>query len=90
MSILLRSNLFFVLQNVLFPNNIKSFICSFFYLFLYIILYFAVVIDVDEHTKWIKLNVNQVGYYRVNYGDEWQTIAELLRYHPTVTIYFVI
>ncbi|XP_070159038.1 aminopeptidase A isoform X2 [Polyergus mexicanus] len=42
-----------------------------------------VVIDVDEHTKWIKLNVNQVGYYRVNYGNEWQTISELLRYHPT-------
>ncbi|GAB1864921.1 Aminopeptidase [Camponotus japonicus] len=42
-----------------------------------------VVIEVDEHTKWIKLNVNQVGYYRVNYGTEWKPIEELLRTHPT-------
>ena len=42
-----------------------------------------VVIEVDEHTRWIKLNVNQVGYYRVNYGEEWKTYEELLRHHPT-------
>lgn len=42
-----------------------------------------VVIKVDERTKWIKLNVNQVGYYRVNYGEEWETYKELLRHHPT-------
>ncbi|KAL6426361.1 hypothetical protein ACFW04_009103 [Cataglyphis niger] len=40
-------------------------------------------IDVDEHTKWIKLNVNQVGYYRVNYGDEWSPLKKLLQFHPT-------
>ncbi|XP_029160957.1 glutamyl aminopeptidase-like isoform X2 [Nylanderia fulva] len=42
-----------------------------------------VVINVDENTRWIKLNVNQVGYYRVNYEKEWETYTELLRHHPT-------
>ncbi|XP_072747372.1 aminopeptidase A isoform X2 [Anoplolepis gracilipes] len=42
-----------------------------------------VVIEVDQQTKWIKLNVNQVGYYRVNYEEEWKTLEELLQYHST-------
>ncbi|XP_011698185.1 PREDICTED: glutamyl aminopeptidase-like isoform X2 [Wasmannia auropunctata] len=42
-----------------------------------------VVIDVDERTRWFKLNAGQVGYYRVNYNEEWQTYKELLRSNPT-------
>jgi len=42
------------------------------------ILYFTVVIKVDKHTKWIKLNAGQVGFYQVNYKKEWKTFKELL------------
>lgn len=42
-------------------------------------LYFTVTIETDERTKWIKLNAGQVGYYRVNYNEEWITFKELLR-----------
>lgn len=47
-------------------------------------LYFTVTIEVDERTRWIKLNADQVGFYRVNYNEEWITFKELLRSHPTV------
>lgn len=40
-----------------------------------------VAIEVDEHTKWIKLNADQVGFYRVNYNEEWITFKELLHFH---------
>ncbi|XP_024870969.1 glutamyl aminopeptidase-like [Temnothorax curvispinosus] len=40
-----------------------------------------VTIEVDERTRWIKLNAGQVGYYRVNYNEEWITFKELLRAH---------
>jgi len=43
-----------------------------------------VVIEVDERTKWFKLNAGQVGFYRVNYNEEWETFNELLRSHHTV------
>lgn len=49
-------------------------------------LYFTVAIEVDEHTKWIKLNVDQVGFYRVNYDDEWVTFKDLLHSHYMVKI----
>ncbi|EGI70560.1 Glutamyl aminopeptidase [Acromyrmex echinatior] len=42
-----------------------------------------VVIEVDERTKWFKLNAGQVGFYRVNYNEEWETLNELLRSHHT-------
>ncbi|XP_028045976.2 glutamyl aminopeptidase [Monomorium pharaonis] len=38
-----------------------------------------VVIEADEHTNWIKLNAGQVGFYRVNYNEEWKTFQHLLR-----------
>ncbi|KAG5331089.1 AMPE aminopeptidase, partial [Acromyrmex charruanus] len=42
-----------------------------------------VVIEVDERTKWFKLNAGQVGFYRVNYNEEWETFNELLRSRHT-------
>ncbi|KYN43680.1 Glutamyl aminopeptidase [Trachymyrmex septentrionalis] len=42
-----------------------------------------VVIEVDERTKWFKLNAGQVGFYRVNYNEEWETFNELLQSHHT-------
>lgn len=42
------------------------------------------VIEVDERTKWFKLNAGQVGFYRVNYNEEWETFNKLLRSHHTV------
>nr|XP_012217531.1 PREDICTED: glutamyl aminopeptidase-like [Linepithema humile]XP_012217532.1 PREDICTED: glutamyl aminopeptidase-like [Linepithema humile] len=42
------------------------------------------VVEVDANTKWIKFNVDQVGYYRVNYSpQEWTNFTELLRSHHT-------
>ncbi|XP_036146513.1 glutamyl aminopeptidase-like isoform X2 [Monomorium pharaonis] len=38
-----------------------------------------VVIEVDDRTRWFKLNAGQVGYYRVNYNEEWKTFEHLLR-----------
>ncbi|XP_022255971.1 endoplasmic reticulum aminopeptidase 1-like, partial [Limulus polyphemus] len=36
--------------------------------------------SVEEDTKWIKLNVNQTGLYRVMYEEEeWRTFTEVLR-----------
>ncbi|XP_020286525.1 glutamyl aminopeptidase-like isoform X2 [Pseudomyrmex gracilis] len=37
----------------------------------------------NEDTRWIKFNVDQVGYYRVNYNIEWSSLASLLSYHHT-------
>ncbi|KAL0132492.1 hypothetical protein PUN28_000323 [Cardiocondyla obscurior] len=42
-----------------------------------------VTIDVDERITWIKFNAGQVGFYRVNYNNEWVTFKELLRAHHT-------
>lgn len=45
----------------------------------------SVVIDVDQDTEWIKLNVDEVGYYRVNYTmDGWKMFENLLRSQHTV------
>lgn len=36
-------------------------------------------ITVPESTNWIKINKNQVGFYRVNYEiDEWKKLSEAL------------
>ncbi|XP_032666261.1 glutamyl aminopeptidase isoform X1 [Odontomachus brunneus] len=38
------------------------------------------LIELDEPTEWIKFNVDQVGYYRVNYHlEDWKTLCNLLR-----------
>ncbi|KYQ54762.1 Glutamyl aminopeptidase [Trachymyrmex zeteki] len=44
------------------------------------------VIQVDRHTKWIKLNAGQIGFYQVNYKKEWKTFKELFRsYHTKIS-----
>lgn len=55
-----------------------------FLVFYFKFLYLTVVIDADEYTKWIKLNAGQVGFYRVNYNNEWTTFEDLLQSHHTV------
>ena len=36
-------------------------------------------IDVEPGTEWVKLNVGQYGFYRVNYPpDQWTTLAQIL------------
>lgn len=43
--------------------------------------HFTVLIEIDETIEWIKFNVDQVGYYRVNYrSEEWDTLRNLLQY----------
>ncbi|XP_011637436.2 LOW QUALITY PROTEIN: glutamyl aminopeptidase-like [Pogonomyrmex barbatus] len=42
-----------------------------------------VVLEVDENVKWIKFNTGQVGYYRVNYEEDWISFQHLLRDHHT-------
>lgn len=44
------------------------------------------VIQVDRHTKWIKLNAGQIGFYQVNYKKEWKTFKELFRSYHTVKL----
>lgn len=41
-------------------------------------IYISVQIKVDPEVSWIKLNVNQKGYYRVNYEPAmWDQLADL-------------
>lgn len=47
---------------------------------IFVKLHFTVLIELDEPTEWIKFNVDQVGYYRVNYRlEEWRILCSLLR-----------
>jgi glutamyl aminopeptidase len=47
-----------------------------------------VIITLDEPVDWIKFNVNQVGYYRVNYNElEWKTLLNILHSKPEVSIF---
>lgn len=56
--------------------------------FIYI---FIVLVELDKPVEWIKFNVDQVGYYRVNYRpEEWETLRSLLRYTHKVKIYITL
>lgn len=53
---------------------VRNFILNTFLFFPYIEL-----ITVPKDTNWIKINKNQVGFYRVNYEiDEWKKLSEAL------------
>ena len=42
-------------------------------------------IKLNEPIEWIKINCDQVGYYRVNYEPaDWQAIHEILRWNHKV------
>ena len=39
----------------------------------------------DPNTQWVKGNVGQTGFYRVNYPDEnWKLLAEQLQFNHSV------
>lgn len=43
-----------------------------------------ILITLNEDVDWIKFNMNQKGYYRVNYEPEmWQSISNALKKNPT-------
>lgn len=44
------------------------------------------MIEFDANTKWVKLNAGQVGFYRVNYNEEWNKYQELLQSDHTVKL----
>lgn len=53
-----------------------------FFIFSFII---AASLQVPADHKWIKLNKDQVGYYRVNYPvEQWKTLSEVLVKEPNV------
>jgi aminopeptidase N len=50
------------------------------------ILYISVAVkfDIPPETTWIKVNVNQSGFYRVTYSnDMWQSIISALQHNHT-------
>ncbi|XP_011878875.1 PREDICTED: glutamyl aminopeptidase-like isoform X2 [Vollenhovia emeryi] len=42
-----------------------------------------VTIEVAENVRWLKLNAGQVGFYRVNYNEEWNTFKQVFHVHFT-------
>jgi hypothetical protein len=65
-------------------------ISSFSFLSTKFCILYIVMIDVDQDTEWIKLNVDQVGYYRVNYNTHgWRIFQDLLRTQHVCTNYYV-
>jgi aminopeptidase N len=41
--------------------------------------------DIPANTTWIKVNVNQSGFYRVTYSDDiWQSIISALQHNHSV------
>ena len=41
-------------------------------------------VNLPQGTKWVKFNVGQFGYYRVNYSpEEWKKLANILESNPS-------
>lgn len=48
-------------------------------------IFLAVKFDIPADTTWIKMNVNQSGFYRVTYNDDmWQSIISALQHNHSV------